>query len=710
LQAWRFVAPKGEKMTAEAHSKVRLTHLKRDAYLYVRQSTVRQVFENTESTKRQYALRQRAVALGWPIEQVHVIDTDLGQSGASAVDREGFKRLITEVSLGHVGVVLGLEVSRLARNCMDWHRLLELCALTDALILDEDGLYDPNDFNDRLLLGLKGTMSEAELHFLRARLQGGILNKARRGELASPLPVGFIYDEQKKVRLDPDSQVQEVITLFFQTFRRLGTAYAMVKYFKQQDLRFPRRLRTGLRKGELVWGDLCHSRTLQLLHNPRYAGAFVYGRLQARKGMDGKIIYRKRPQEEWCALIPGVHEGYITFEEYEDNQRRLRESAQAYGVDRPHSPPREGPALLQGIVICGVCGLRMTVRYHERQGSLSPEYVCQRDGIEHGRRNCQRIPGVGVDRAIGELLIEAMTPLAIDVAMAVQEELSKRLDEAHQLRAKQVERVRYEADLARQRFMQVDPNNRLVADALEAEWNEKLRALEQAQDEFERQNQSDLLRMSEEQREQLLVLTSDFPRLWKDPNTADRDRKRMVRLLIEDVTLTRKETIIVQVRFKGGTTSTLTPAAPRPTCKTWQTEDSVITCVDQLLNDYTYEQIAPLLNEQGLHSGKGHPFNGTLVGNICREYGLKSRWHRLRDRGLLTIEEMAEILGVTTGTVTVWRRQGILKGHVYNDKQQCLFEAPGPDRPVKCQGRKLSTRYPNIKFMPDHVKEVQYEA
>lgn len=695
---------------AEAHSKVRLTHLKRDAYLYVRQSTVRQVFENTESTKRQYALRQRAVALGWPIEQVHVIDTDLGQSGASAVDREGFKQLISEVSLGHVGVVLGLEVSRLARNCMDWHRLLELCALTDALILDEDGLYDPNDFNDRLLLGLKGTMSEAELHFLRARLQGGILNKARRGELASPLPVGFIYDEQKKVRLDPDSQVQGAITLFFQTFRRLGTAYAMVKYFKQQDLRFPRRLRTGLRKGELVWGDLCHSRTLQLLHNPRYAGAFVYGRLQTRKGMDGKIIYRKRPQEEWHALIPGVHEGYISFEDYKDNQRRLRESAQAYGPDRQHSPPREGPALLQGIVICGICGLRMTVRYHERQGAISPEYVCQRDGIEHGRRHCQRIAGSTVDRAIGELLMETMTPLAINVAMAVQEELSKRLDEAHQLRAKQVERVRYEADLARQRFMQVDPNNRLVADALEAEWNEKLRALEQAQDEFERQNQSDLLRMSEEQQAQILTLTSDFPRLWKDPSTADRDRKRMVRLLIEDVTLSRKETIIVQVRFKGGTAATLSPDVPRPTCKTWQTSDAIITLVDQLLNDYTYEQIALLLNEQGLLSGKGHQFNGILVGNICRGYGLKSRWHRLRDRGMLTIEEMAGILDVTTSTVNIWRRQGILSGHVYNDKQQCLFEAPGVDRPVKCQGRKLSTRHPNIKFMSDHAKEVQYEA
>jgi len=697
-------------MLAETHSKVRTTHLARDAYLYVRQSTVRQVFENTESTKRQYALRQRAVALGWPIERVHVIDTDLGQSGASAVDRQGFKRLITEVSLGHAGVVLGLEVSRLARNCTDWHRLLELCALTDALILDEDGLYDPNDFNDRLLLGLKGTMSEAELHFLRARLQGGILNKAKRGELASPLPVGFIYDEQKRVRLDPDSQVRETIGLFFQTFRRVGSGYATVRYFNQQGLLFPRRLKKGLRKGELVWGELCHSRTLQILHNPRYAGAFVFGRIKTRKGVDGTTIYRKVPREEWFCLIPGIHEGYISFEEYEDNQHRLQECAQAYGLERHKSPPREGPALLQGIVICGVCGHRMTVRYHERRGTLLPEYTCQSDGIEHGRHHCQRISGVSVDRAIGDLLMDTVTPMALEVALAVQEELSKRLDEANRLRAKQVERVRYEADLARLRYMQVDPNNRLVADVLEAEWNEKLRTLEQTQEEFEQQTRSDRLRITEEERTQVLALTTDFPLLWKGPSTQDRDRKRIVRLIIEDVTLIRKETIIVQVRFKGGATTTLNPAVPRPACKTWQTSNEVITRMDQLLDHYTYEQIASLLNEQGLRSGKGIQFDGTLVGNICREYGLKSRYRRLRDRGLLTVKEIADDLNVSTSTVNAWRRHGLLQGHVCNDKQEYLFESPGADRPSKRQGRKLSKRRPVIEFVSDHAKEVQYEA
>jgi hypothetical protein len=300
--------------------------------------------------------------------------------------------------------------------------------------------------------------------------------------------------------------------------------------------------------------------------------------------------------------------------------------------------------------------------------------------------------------------------MAMEAAIAVQKELSKRLDEVDQLRTKQVERVCYEADLARQRFMQVDPKNRLVADTLEAEWNEKLRLLQQTKEDAERQSQSDRLRIDAKKRAQLLALTTDFPRLWKDPGTSDRDRKRMVRLLIEDVTLTRNESIVVQVRFKGGTTTTITSAVPKPACKTWQTPNKVIDQVDKLLDDYTYEQIASLLNNQGLRTGKGNRFNGTLVGNICREYGLKSRYYRLRDRGLLTVEEMADILDVSTATVNVWRRHGVLRGHVYNDKRQCLFEPPGANRPFRWQGKKLSKRYPHIEFVSNQVKEVQYEA
>jgi DNA invertase Pin-like site-specific DNA recombinase len=278
-------------MTHDTHQKVTASHLKRNAYLYVRQSTLRQVLENTESTKRQYALRQHAVALGWAQDQIVVIDTDLGQSGAST-DREGFQRLVTAVGMGEAGIVLGLEVSRLARNSTDWHRLLEICALTDTLILDEDGIYDPAHFNDRLLLGLKGTMSEAELHVLRARLDGGILNKARRGELVMRPPLGFVYDSERHLVLDPDQQIQQTLRTLFETFHRTGSASATVKSFRQQGLLFPRHIYSGARRGDLVWGRLEHSHALRILHNPRYAGAFVYGRSRTRKTVDGKPVVK----------------------------------------------------------------------------------------------------------------------------------------------------------------------------------------------------------------------------------------------------------------------------------------------------------------------------------------------------------------------------------------------------------------------------------
>ena len=688
-------------VTTGVNSKVTAKHLNRDAYLYIRQSTVRQVFENTESTKRQYALQQRAVALGWPYEHIYVIDSDLGQSGASAADREGFQRLVSEVTMGRVGIVLGLEVSRLARNNTDWHRLLEICALSDTLILDEDGIYNPNDFNDRLLLGLKGTMSEAELHLLRARLRGGVLNKARRGELTTPLPIGFVYDNNERVRLDPDRQVRETITLFFQIFRRTGSARAIVKEFNKQDISFPRRSRTGPKKGELIWGKLEHSRALRILHNPRYAGAFFYGRTRTHKGIDGRIFSEKLPQEEWHTLIPEAHEGYISWEVFQDNQKRLMESAQAHGKERRKSPPREGPALLQGIVLCGLCGTRMTVRYHVRNNQMYPVYVCQREGIEHGHRICQHIPGAGIDKAISDLILETLTPMTLEVALRVQEELSARLEEADRLRFKQVERARYEADLARQRYMQVDPNNRLVADILEAEWNDKLRALQQAQEDYEHQRQKDRILIDEDERIRVMELATDFPRLWRDPKTLDRDRKRMVRLLIEDVTLIKKERITAHVRFKGETNTTLTLPPPLPSWKKWKTPEEIIKKVDHLIDKQTDKQIAATLNKQGLRSGTGRPFHSHMIARIRKEYGLKSRYDRLREDGKLTLDEMSGRLGVNPQTVKIWRRHGLVCGYAYNDKNCCLFEPPGPNAPAKGQGKNLKER----RLFPELVSD-----
>jgi DNA invertase Pin-like site-specific DNA recombinase len=694
----------------EVLGKVTPAHLRRDAFLYVRQSTLHQVLQNTESTQRQYALQQRAVALGWPGERVHVIDRDLGHSGASAVDREGFQQLVTEVSLGHAGVVLGLEVSRLARNSADWQRLLELCALTDTLILDEDGLYDCNDFNDRLLLGLKGTLSEAELHFLRARMRGGILSKARRGELASPLPVGLLYDEAGRVRLDPDQQVQQAVQLLFETFRRTGAAHGTVMHFRNAGLKFPRRLRSGLHKGELIWGELSLSRVLQVLHNPRYAGAFFFGRTRTRTWPDGSHRTQRLASEDWLVLIPNIHVGYIGWEEYQDNQRRLRESAQAHGAERRKSPPREGPALLQGLVICGVCGRRMTIRYHARHGQLYPDYICQREQVNLAAPRCQHLPGEAIDAAVAELLLSTMTPLNLEVALAVQQEIVARQQEADALRAKQVTRAQYEADLAGQRYRCVDPNNRLVAATLEAEWNAALHALQGAQQEDERQRQLDRLLINDEVRGQVLALTSDFPRVWQDPHTTDHDRKRLVRLLIEDVTLLKTHELTLQVRFKGGATQTLAIPAPRPIWQTWETAPAVVQTIDTLLNEYTDEQIAAILNERRLHTGKGGAFNGRLVGNVRRSYGLKGRYERLREAGMLSAEEVAKVLAVKKGTVKAWRKAGLLRGHAYDDKNNYLYEPPGPNPPTKCQGRKLAKRRLFTKIPSERAKEVQYEA
>jgi len=444
-------------MTQDTHQKVTNLHLRRNAYLYIRQSTLRQVFENTESTKRQYGLRQRAMALGWPEERIVVIDNDLGQSGASAADREGFQRLVTEVSLGRAGIVLGLEVSRLARNNTDWHRLLEICALTDTLILDEDGIYDPAHFHHRLMLGPKGTMSEAELHVLRARLQGGIRNKAQRGELIIKPPIGFVYDPEGVLVLDPDKQVQQALRFLFDTFRRTGSASATVKLFRQQSLLFPRRVSSGPQKGERVWGALGHCQVLRILHNPRYAGAFVFGRHHIRRTVDGHYRVVAVPQQQWQMLIPAAHPGYLSWEDYQQNQQRLRENAQAIGSDRRRSPTREGPALLQGLILCGRCGQSMTVRYHVRHQRLCPDYVCQREGIEHAQPVCQHVPGSGIDEAIGALLIDAVSPVAIEVALNVQQELQSRLEEADRLRLRQVGRAQYEADLSRHRYMLCDP-------------------------------------------------------------------------------------------------------------------------------------------------------------------------------------------------------------------------------------------------------------
>ena len=671
-----------------ASLKVQPLHLERAAYLYIRQSSMRQVIENVESTQRQYALRSRATALGWRDEQIIVIDSDQGESGASASWRQGFQRLVSDVGMGRAGIVMGLEVSRLARNNADWHRLLEICALADTLILDEDGVYDPASFNDRLLLGLKGTMSEAELHIIKARLRGGILNKVRRGEYRCPLPTGFAYDEAGAVALDPDTQVRESIAYFFETFSRLGSASQTVKAFRKEGLRFPSRLRN---QNPTIFQPLTISTAIRTLNNPRYAGAYVYGRRQYRRAVDGKKLLRKRESNDWLACIPDAHPGYITWEQFQQNLKTLEVNGRGYEVARG-SPPREGTALLQGRGVCGRCGRRLRVHYADRRGRLEAWYVCDRAHGSLGESNCQSIAGAPIDEAIGKLIADRMTPAAVELALDIRGEIEARHAEADQLRRRAVERAQIDADLGQRRFMLVDPANRLVADTLEREWNDKLRALASAQEERERGRQQDQFVLDDAIRDRLVAMTTDFATLWRDPSLPNRERKRLLAHIIEDVTLvklTTEGTTKVHVRFKGDMTETLTTQNPKSSAQQVKTQQAVIELVDELLNDHVYSEITEILNQRGIRPGgsarrdKAHArFTDLRVAYLIHHYRLRSRYDRLRDRGMLTKTEIIARLGITECTLKRWVDHGLVARQAYSG-QAYLYEAPDPSLPAK---------------------------
>lgn len=687
-------------MPTDAITKVNADHLRRDAFLYVRQSSLRQVFENTESTKRQYALRERAVALGWPIERVHVIDSDLGQSGAQAVDRDGFQYLVSQVAMGKVGVVLGLEVSRLARNSADWHRLLELAAMTRTLIVDEDGLYDPSHFNDRLLLGLKGTMSEAELHVLKSRLQGGILNKARRGELEMPLPIGLVYAGDARIALDPDRQVQDTVRLLFDTFRETGSACAVVRRMRGQKIGFPRRVRRGIGKGELLWSPIDHSRVLQILHNPRYAGAFAYGRSRTAYNAKLKAVQLHVKQEDWQVLIRDAHVGYIDWEEFERNQKVLAGNARGFSAGLRGQLPRHGCALLQGRVLCGRCGARMRVHYEPRGGALEAYYVCNEAVVRSGGKQCQWVRGSAVDVAISDLLVQTVAPTAIEVALAVQQEIAQRVEQAAAMQAAQLERARYEAELARRRYIKVDPDNRLVAGALEGDWNARLRQLDALQQEHEQRQAQDRALLDDLAQQRIRALAQDFPRVWNDEHTGAVERKRMLALLLEDVTLVVDEHINIHVRWRGGRTQSLVAARPRPMSVIRKTPAHVVQLIDELLESGSCRQVALKLNELGHCNWRGEVFTAKKVELVRGTYGLKSRYERLRERGMLTGEEVGRLLGVCATTIHQLGRQKILTRHLYGNNHRCLYEPPGEVTLVKGAGSRYGGRPPRLTPQP----------
>lgn len=647
-------------------------HLSRDAYLYVRQSTLRQVNENSESTRRQYALQERAIALGWPAERIVIIDQDLGLSGAHSVARDGFQTLVAAVGLRKVGIVLGLEVSRLARNSVDWQQLLQLCAYTETLILDEEGIYDAAAFNDRLLLGLKGTMSEAELHLLRSRLRGGIVNKAQRGELMLRLPVGLLHLPDGRCARDPDAGIQASIAAVFEAFAATGSIASTLRRLLACGIRYPQRVWGGASAGTIIWCGYTSSRVRNVLTNPAYAGAYVYGRRRCRRAPNGQIERRTLAPDAWAVVIPDHFSGYVSWTDFQEIQDRLRSNEQSFGRPTAFGPPREGPALLQGRVMCGRCGSPMYVRYgnHSR-----PRYVCLDQAIARSAA-CQSVPAVDVDAAVARLLLELMTPMAVDMTLAIQSELDRRIAERehhHQLR---ITRARYESDLARRRFMLVDPANRLVAAGLEAEWNRRLSELAEAEQELARFRAGTQEQLSAEMRRRIETLTRDLPQLWADPAVIDRERKEILALLVEDVTLlSERIEIVAHIRLRGGAcrSITLTRSSVAPPMRT---PPNIVKQIDQLLELGDDQIVADHLNSAGIRNWRNAPFTKGQIANVRKGHGLHSHRQRRHTAGCATAGELAALYGVTRTTIRNWAQNGLLERSSCGESHRWYYRLP----------------------------------
>jgi DNA invertase Pin-like site-specific DNA recombinase len=651
-------------------SKIQASHTQRAAFVYIRQSTPSQVEYNRESTARQYALAERACQLGWSKEQVVVIDEDLGLSGSGVDKRAGFARLTSEVALAHVGIVLGLEVSRLARNNADWYRLLELCGLTDTLIGDNDGVYHPALFNDRLLLGLKGTMSEAELHIIRARLDGGIRNKAARGELRRGLPVGFVWGEKDgEVLFHPDEAVVGAIRTVFERFVEFGSARRVWLWFQSERLSLPlQETRTGL-PGPIRWVSTTYTAIHHILTNPVYAGAYTYGKTKHQRYVDEQGTVKKRtrhlPMDQWAVLIENHHPGFIDWATYQANQARLDSNTRP----KPHQAGgavREGSALLQGIVTCGHCGRRLHVHYRGRNST--PGYHCSGKNLVEGRGvYCLNVGGLAIEQAVANAFLEAVTPAAVDAMRLTVEQLQSNHDAALSQWRLEAERMRYEAERAERRYRMVEPENRLVARGLEAEWENRLRDLAAAESELRRREQQQPRALDQEQLKRIQLLSSDIRPVWTAVTTTDRDRKELLRTLLEEVVFNLKRAegrAHLTLRWRGGAITTLDVPVPRFRPMGPRTDEDTISLLRRLAALYPDEVIAGILNRQERKTATGERFTANQVGSL-RRYRNIPRFQPPAEPPageVVTIRKAAQILGLNTSTIHRWLADGFIAG------------------------------------------------
>jgi DNA invertase Pin-like site-specific DNA recombinase/uncharacterized protein YndB with AHSA1/START domain len=660
----RYAAPPGPSPPA----KVRTDHLERNAIVYIRQSTPQQVVNNKESTNLQYGLEERATLLGWPRARIRVVDEDQGRSGQSAADRPGFQYLLAEIALGHVGIVLGLEMSRLARSNRDWHQLLELCAVFGTLLADTDGVYDPRDYNDRLLLGLKGAISEAELHRLRKRMHDGLLNKARRGEVYNHPPIGYVKSAEGGFALDPDEQARAVVRLVFDQFDRLGTAHAVLRYLAANGIRLPVRPTHGQQRGQLQWHRPNRVTVHGILEHPIYAGYYRWGyrtvdprRKVAGHPRSGRI---KREPGECLVLLPEHCPAYITAARFWSNQERLK--ANRCGRDTPGAP-RRGPALLGGLLFCGHCGYRLQVNYGNNGSGL--RYVCARAHVAYGEPECQSLAGGRLDAFVAAQVLQALRPAALELHLAAAADVEEQRRQLHQHWRLRLERADYEVGRAARQYHQVEPEHRLVARELERQWEAALQRQGEARQEYEQFCRTQPAVLSAEERAQIRTLASDIPDLWNAATTTAQDRKRVVRLLVERVEVRvqgQTDPVDVAIRWVGGS---VTPhRLVRTVGRYQQLADYPRLCAriaELRAESKSIEEVARRLNEEGFHPPKrGERFTGGMVwGMLTRQCAGASRSRAEAvaanlEKGEWLLGELARYLGMPQATLHRWRKAG----------------------------------------------------
>ena len=636
------------------------------ALVYVRQSSLHQVLHHQESQRRQRHFVERATQLGWAPERVQIVNDDLGQSGSRSGERLGFQEMVSRTALGQIGLILALEVSRLARSNRDWYHLLDVCAITGTLIGDEEALYDPNRYNDWLLLGLKGPMSEAELHLIRQRLVEATRAKARRGELRRKLPPGYQWDELGRVQKDPDEQVRGVLARVFESFERTGTIHQTHLYLVEERIEVPVRAAAG----QVVWRVPTYQHIRRMLSNPVYAGAYIYGRRQVEESLDEALKPKKRLKEvkpeQWHALLKNHHEGYISWEQYEKNRQRIREN---HAPPEGAGPPREGASLLQGLVLCGRCGRSMKIRYGKVEGQA--RFCCTEARAQSGAAVCQSFGACRLERAVEELLLASLAPLGME-AMVRTAQLHAQDNQAQRVQwEQQIERARYEVQLARRQYEAVDPQNRLVARELERRFEKALAELETVTANVAERLQRLEAPLSQAEEEQLKAYAAEVGQLWRAPGTRVQERKRIARCLLERVVVLAApgaERLKAQVHWKGGEQTEIEVARGKTGLHRYVSDPELVELVRTLAREFSDEQIARILHRKRLQTPKGHGFKAYHVSNVRHGYGIaKGPSLPVQAEDVYTAEEAAELLGVHRCTVIRWVEAGLLPGRQLTD-------------------------------------------